>query len=267
MKSDRINSGMETTPESVLETFERNRQSVRDLLQFDAIVLGIVIDNLKSFNESWKNHLRKMDASGPADKVNPKWTMDNLIKLVANIRDNNSLSPKYSAMHNQCLVLLVSFFSSSARALFRAFVAQELQAVTTPILNERLEFRVADLIYSSDLLPELVADALEEKKKVSFQDMKSISRAFQAVLGIEPERDADVNNIIVALACRHAVVHADSRVDMRLLRQVKGAEPRQLKPSLGVATEISFSENEIEVAGKSMYNYLAKVIQVADDRL
>jgi hypothetical protein len=37
---------METTPKSVLETFERNRQAVRDLLHFDEIVLKLVISNL-----------------------------------------------------------------------------------------------------------------------------------------------------------------------------------------------------------------------------
>ena len=37
---------METTPQSVLETFEPNRQAVQDLLHFDEIVLNLVTHNL-----------------------------------------------------------------------------------------------------------------------------------------------------------------------------------------------------------------------------
>jgi hypothetical protein len=159
---------METTPESVLETFERNRQAVMDLLQFDGILLQLVLGKLESLNERWKAHLRK-EAGDPNATLNPHLTADTLIQLVTNIRDNNSLRPKYHAMQNQCLVLLVAFFSSSVRALFRVFVAQELQTVNTPLLHERLEFTVSDLFYGEPILPELVADALEEKKNVSFQ--------------------------------------------------------------------------------------------------
>jgi hypothetical protein len=41
---------METTPNSVLETFERNRQAVRDLMHFDEIVLKLVMNNLETLN-------------------------------------------------------------------------------------------------------------------------------------------------------------------------------------------------------------------------
>ena len=37
---------METTPASVHETFEPNRQVVQDLLHFDEIVLNLVTHNL-----------------------------------------------------------------------------------------------------------------------------------------------------------------------------------------------------------------------------
>jgi hypothetical protein len=50
---------METTPQSVLETFERNRQAVRDLFHFDEIVLKLVMHNLEALNERWKKYLRR----------------------------------------------------------------------------------------------------------------------------------------------------------------------------------------------------------------
>jgi hypothetical protein len=164
---------METTPQSVLETFERNRQAVRDLLHFDEIILNVVTHNLEALNERWKRYLRR-EASNPDVKVNPKYTADDLLKLVANIRANDSLGGQYRAMHNQCLVLLVSFFSSSTRALFRAFVAQELQSSKTEIFSEKLQFTVGDLCSDEAPFSELVADALEQSKSISFQDMGRI---------------------------------------------------------------------------------------------
>src|SRR6266481_8017496 len=171
---------MENTPQSVLETFERNRQAVRDLIHFDTIVLKLVIHNIEALNNRWKTYLRR---GSPEAKLNPKYTADDLLKLVRNIRDNDSLGGKYSAMHNQCLVLLVSFFSSSTRALFRAFVAQELQSSKTEIFSEKLQFTVGDLCSDEAPFSELVADALEQSKSILFQDMKGIGRAFQTVLG------------------------------------------------------------------------------------
>jgi hypothetical protein len=256
---------METTPQSVLETFERNRQAVRDLLHFDEIVLKLVMHNLEALNERWKKYLRR-ESPNPV-KVNPKYTADDLLKLVTNIRDNDSLGGQYRAMHNQCLVLLVSFFSSSTRALFRAFVAQELQSSKTEIFSEKLQFTVGDLCSDEAPFSELVADALEQSKSISFQDMKGIGRAFQTVLGKQSKQDQVVNDIILAQAYRHAIVHADSRVDERLLKQIASAEPRQLKKSVTVGAEISFTEDEIELAGSSMYKYLSNIIGFAEQRL
>jgi hypothetical protein len=254
---------METTPQSVLETFERNRQAVRDLLNFDVIVLKLVIHNIEALNQRWKTYLRR---ESPNAKLNAKYTADDLLKLVTSIRDNDSLGGQYRAMQNQCLVLLVSFFSSSTRALFRSLVVQELESSNAQILQERLEFTVADLCGDEPPLSELVADALEEKKSISFQDMKGIGRAFQTVLGKEPERYEQVNDIIVAQACRHAIVHADSKADDRFMKQIATANPRQLKPDITLRQEISFTEDEIELAGSSMYKYLSNVIVFAERR-
>jgi hypothetical protein len=168
-------------------------------------------------------------------------------------------------MHNQCLVLLVSFFSSSTRALFRALVVKELQSSNAQILRERLQFTVADLCADEPPLSELVADALEENKGISFQDMKGIERGFQTVLGKEPVRDSEVNDIIVAQACRHAIVHAESRADERLLKQIASANPRQLKQDLVLHQEITFTEAEIELVGERMTNYLTKISRFANE--
>ena len=254
---------MESTPESVLETFERNRQAVRDLLQFDEIVLKLVVHNLEVLNERWKQYLTRQ-SSEPHAKLNPKYTADDLLKLVTNIRDNDSLGGQYRAMHNQCLVLLVSFFSSSTRALFRALVTNELRSSSALILREKLQFTVGDLCADEPPLSELVADALEVSKNISFQDMKGINRAFHAVLGKELVRDSEMNDIILAQACRHAIVHAESRVDERLLKQIANSIPRRIKPELILHQEITFSEEEIELAGDRMTNYLVKISRTAN---
>jgi hypothetical protein len=48
-------------------------------------------------------------------------------------------------------------------------------------------------------------------------------------LNVVMERDKDVNNIILGQACRHVIAHRGAVVDERLVRQVKGAQPRTIK--------------------------------------
>jgi hypothetical protein len=75
---------------------------------------------------------------------------------------------------------------------------------------------------------------LPASEKLSFQDMKSIGRAFKLLLAEDLPRDTRINNIIVAQACRHAVVHAEGVVNGRLLNEIRDADPRTVKQILSL---------------------------------
>lgn len=124
------------------------------------------------------------------------------------------------------------------------------------IMGEELRITVEDLIEVTSDVPRYVGIALSERKDMSFQDMQSIARGFGRYFGYVPARDERVNNIIVAQACRHAMVHAGGIVDDRLVRQVQSANPRTVKPTLTVGSQIRFSPEEIDEIGRSMQWYI-----------
>jgi hypothetical protein len=105
----------------------------------------------------------------------------------------------------------------------------------------------------------LVAEAIADQGENSWQDMQSIGRAFAKYFGRAPERDAVVNDIIVAQAVRHAVVHAGAKVDRRLLSQIRKASPRSFEPALALDQPIKLTPDEVRLCGQSMLTYLRRL--------
>ncbi len=86
--------------------------------------------------------------------------------------------------------------------------------------------------------------------------MKSIARAFKDNLGVHIEKTATVNDIVLAQACRHVIVHAGAVADDALVRQLSGANPRTLKPKILAGELIQFSPEEVGIAARAMVEYL-----------
>ena len=122
-----------------------------------------------------------------------------------------------------------------------------------------LEASVEEFVDGQDDTPTFLADLLASKKDISFQDMQSIGRAFTAHFDIEISRDATMNDIIVAQASRHAIVHAGGIVDRKMIGQLKNARPRQLKPNLKQDEKLEFTPAEIATAANAMRAYLDRV--------
>lgn len=91
--------------------------------------------------------------------------------------------------------------------------------------------------------------------------MKNIARAFKSYLEFEPPKDKDVNNIILALACRHAIVHSGALVKDRTIKQASNATPREVKQDLRIDQRIIFTTDEIRTIEMSMTNYVHNLIQ------
>lgn len=104
-----------------------------------------------------------------------------------------------------------------------------------------------------------LADLLASTEGLSFQDMQSIGRAFGQYFKTELPRDDIVNDIIIAQACRHAIVHSGGVVDRKMLRQVRDAQPRTLKLRLALGERLSFTPNEIARASQAMRQHLARL--------
>ncbi|MBN8770315.1 MAG: hypothetical protein J0I46_01990 [Thiobacillus sp.] len=97
--------------------------------------------------------------------------------------------------------------------------------------------------------------------------MKAIHRAFRDYIGVEIDKDAVVNNIILAQACRHVIVHAGGEITPRLTRQVSEAFPRDIKAKLPNSSVVQFSQHEVQTIAESMMGYLSKLVMKTESAI
>jgi hypothetical protein len=242
---------MSARPEAV-ENFRQNLKAVEDLITFDRQVYDFLSASLTSL----KTRLKKYEID------NPYLQPDKLITMVEQLREGQALGRYYKAMYNQCLVLTVSHFASGVRELFVEGIAAAAARGSEQIADEVLKVKVEHLLDETVDRHILVAETIADSSDNSWQDMQSIGRAFAKYFGESPERDEITNNIIVAQAVRHVIVHAGAMVDRRLLSQIKKANPREFNPSLVIDQPIQLTPEDVRLCGRSMLTYLERLAYV-----
>lgn len=235
-----------------LVTFRRNMRHVEDLLELDEHILRLPLAKLRSIQRAQE---RLKHSPHPHTLVTP------VVKMLEQVQEHDSLSPKLQAVRNQCVVLVVSYFGSAVREAFIGTIARRLRdgTGTSSLFDSQLTLSLADLLALEEDAPQKVAEALAEKKDISFQDMRSIGRAFDTFLEHKIERTASVNDIIAAQACRHVIVHNGGVIDAALLRQLKGASPRGVLTGLVAGRSIAATDHDVQMAGKAMEEYLERL--------
>lgn len=237
--------------EQVADTFRKNCAEVERLLTFDKDVLTVVIQLLEGLHIELK---RKSD--------NEQMNGGRVLTMVRNIKDNDSLRPRYDTIHSQAVVLLVSHFTSALADMFRTSVSQLLDAgEPEKVLNEEVKLSFREMRDRGWALKESAADLLIEKKDIHFQDMQSVARAFRDYLGVQLEKDAVTNDIILGQAARHVIVHASGKANERTVRQVSGAFPRTLKPRINAGEIIRFDTSEVLILRDQMQIYVDRAIK------
>lgn len=244
-----VENCMQNQIDRIRSSFDSSLQSVNELLDFDRIVLDFAIHGVNQLSEKLKTQ---------HGINNPYLSADNTLKALKNIREHDSMRTQYKRVFNQFLVLLVSHFASTVRDLFESAIDEAVKTQKFEKINRAtIEVTLADL--QKDAEARSSGEILAIQNDISFQDMQSIARAFQDYFDFVITRDTNVNNIILAQACRHAIVHSGARVDKRLQAQVSGAKPRTVKPSVDLDSEILFSPEEVKLVGESMKLYLEQI--------
>jgi hypothetical protein len=235
---------------AALTTFRANLASLEDLVRFDDRIIDVILVPLERLQERLVAH----------GTTNHRLLPGKVIHTLKHIRANESLKAHYRALHNQWLVLLVSYFGAAVRDLFVESVALAIRDRSRPtILKELLEVPIEDLVAVQEDSSEFAAELLASGKDLSFQDMQSIGRAFQKYFGLALPRDAVVNDIITSQACRHAIVHSAGVADRRMVSQLRNATPRTIKQSIATGEHISFAPAEIKAAAEAMLLYLGRL--------
>ena len=223
-------------------------------MNFDSIVLEFCIRNIEALNDRIKNNAEiKITA--------PSLTADTTLSALKEIYDHESIKAQYKTIYNQCLVLLVSYFSSSVKELFKKTI-QYLIDEDIPFLGNikgDIKLNFNELENSRFDLRNCIVDFLIDKKNISFQDMKSIARAFKDYFNIFIDQTADVDNIILGLASRHTIVHNLSQSNQKFMTQIGFAKKRHLKTDIKLFDPIEFIPEEIQLINDSMIKYLKKM--------
>jgi hypothetical protein len=216
-------------------------------MNFDREVQDITISHLTDL-------LKTLEAQGRGHAYR---TVDRTRVILQGIRTNDSLRSRYATIFNQALVLLVSYFSSTVADIFRAGVRRELERdVESKLFGEELRVVIGELRDQKFEIRDAIPELLISSKKISFQDMQSVRRAFRDHLEVDVEKTDVVHDIIAGQACRHAIVHTGGVVNDRILRQVVNARPRRVKSGLKRDEVVEFSPEEVELVAAAMSQYV-----------
>ncbi len=247
-----------TTPwAGVAASVNHNVDLVLRLLRFDRDIVVVAVGVLHSVVQDLEQ--RQLNSLIPR--------VENRAQVLTNLSVNESLKPQYDAMFNQCVVLLVSYFSSGLHRLFCVSVAEALRSgAELPVRDAKLTLSWRSLEGVDTDRERLFADLLVAQEDISFQDMASVTRAFKEHLSVEMTRGAATDNIILGQAARHAIVHAGARVDERMVKQLRGVRARTLKPQIVVGEALRFDPAEIGVLADSMREYVRGLCEALDER-
>lgn len=228
--------------------FRENLQSVIEMMEFDKEIVDFARSKVQHISDALQQSKRRW--------LSLETPVANALALLTNIRNNQSLKKQYQNIHNQGVVLLVSYFASALRDVFARCLNERLARIHIDDLpDDSFKLTLADL-RQMDITS--LAELVIEKKELNFQNMGSVARAFRDWLKYEPGRDAHVNNIITAQACRHAIVHAGVRADTKLIAELKKLSPRTVKEQIAVGDDINFTLDEIRDVSNSMTVYLLR---------
>ncbi len=251
---------MKRTLDNIIAQFSTNLRAVDNLLTFDDALLAYALHSLDTLDQRLKEH----------GFDNPRYAVDKAISTLKGVREHESIKDRYSMMYNQCVVLEVSHFASTLKTIFTDCL---MFAITTKSPNPKLQKETIQISLGelSDLkfdITEHVGELVASKGDISFQDMRSISRAFSAYFGVSIERDENVANIIFAQACRHCIVHSGAVADDRVLRQIEAARGRTVNVQLRKGEPLCFAPQSLRVIAQSMESYVGtlarRLIQVCE---
>lgn len=241
------------------DTLLKNIDDVYKLIDFDHSIIDFSISALETLTTN-------LEKAFNID--NPKLLAINTASQLRSIRENDSLRPRYQVMFNQSNVLLVSVFASAVADLFREGVNTLAELKTSKeLMKQEFKLTVDEIIENGDELAHRIGYLIAEKKDISFQDMKSIRRAFNLYFSVSMEKNETVNNLIFAQAARHVIVHDSARVSDRMLFQVSGANPRSLRKDIKSGDTINFEPEEIKIVGNSMTVYFRELRTKVEERL
>lgn len=234
----------------IIDNFKDRVKDVKELLVLDELIIGSTIEILEERQQNLKN----------CGIDNVHMLAETALQQLKGIRDHKSLKPGYKLIHNQCVVLLVSYFSSSMHDLFDSAATKTLKnEVPKKLKGKDFKLTLEELKNYDFDLSNNIGSIISRKFDISFQDMASITRAMKDYFGAELPWDKTVNNIITMQACRHAIAHAGEIADKQLINQLRNSSDRDIQKNLKEGDKVQFTPDEIKLGGDDMIKYIVNL--------
>ncbi|WP_341842213.1 CHC2 zinc finger domain-containing protein [Chitinophaga caseinilytica] len=240
---------------SIESTLHASFNSVNSLLGFDKVILDYCIGQIEELEE-------RIKSNEELRVTNMYYLPSTTLTSLRNIKSNQSFKFSYETITNQCLVLAVSYFTSSLKELF-------CQSLNICFLREKnlvksdteLKFTLEELINVKSGKSNSIGELIVKKKGISFQDMQSTLREFQNYFDVSCPPEKLVHDIILAQASRHAIVHSLSIADEKFISQVNFAKKRTLLKEIELNSELKFAEADIMSIEESMLGFIHHLIE------
>lgn len=241
----------------IIDSFKSHIDSVKSLMSFDKIVLDFCISQIEGLNSRMKNNKE-------IQITNVRLLPEGTLKQLRLIKEHDSLKQQYESIYNQCIVLIVSYFTSTIKDLFRDTLQyfSDKKKECLKSINAEFKFTFEELESYGFNLSQSIGEIIIKKKSLTFQDMQSICREFQAFFNIKIEKNDIVDNIILAQASRHAIVHSLSIADEKFINQISQTSSRTIKESIRLNDELKFTPLEIETVMSNMREFLLQIEQL-----
>lgn len=243
----------------IKDGFLKNSDSVKELMNFDRIILDFCIIHIDNLNKKLKN--LKID--------NPYLLAENTLQVLRGIRENDSMRAQYESIYNQCLVLLVSHYTVMMEDFFKSsidlLIIENKDNFTE--MDDAIKISLNELKSLNFNLSGNFGDLLLKKKDISFQDMQSMNRAFRQYLGFSLPLDSTLNNIIFAQAARHSIVHSLANADDKFINQIRNVIPREIQPNIKRKDIIKMTSDEIIKIDECMRQTLDYCIRQIDAQI
>lgn len=236
-----LNSYGTAVIQPIIANLDVNIQSVRDLMNFDNTILDFCILHIEELNDRILNN-RELQIT------NVRLFPGNSLQALRSIKKNDSFSSKYHTVYNQCIVLLISYLTSSLLDLFRDTFKYFIKNYKDKISGTSTDFKISleELSIVDFDLSNSIGELILKKRNISFQDMQSTLREFETYFNVQLDRTINIDNIIFAQASRHCIIHSLSIADEKFINQISSTKLRTLKTGIVIGQEIAFRTDEVE---------------------
>lgn len=231
---------------NVAKQFEKDLSNVYSLMDFDKFIMEFPLSQLSVLKSHCEQHTLTR-----ALKIT-----DKIITFLSGIRDHDSTKLSYRTIYNQCLVLLVSYFTAALEDIFEYCISSSIKMDNPIWLKEKVHLEISELVIIKGDPADKIGDLIIRSQNISFQDMKSTRKAFNDYFNVEMTKDKEMDNVIFSQASRHIIVHDGGKINSKFLHQIENTKLRTIKKDLSIEDQIIYSKDEIMIIGKSMLNLI-----------